>query len=95
MQMTALAITPRPAATVEVLPRELGLERQAALALMGSSLPAPLRTVGALALLLLGIATAGVVLVVAAVTLPVLLAVSLLVGKPRRGERQGWHPVPA
>lgn len=87
--MTALALQPRPhrdvasqaaPAPVVTLP-----------ALMGTTLPAPIRTLGALALLLLAVAVTGVVLVAVAVAMPVLLVAALLLGGQKRGARSGWR----
>ena len=64
--------------------------------LMGVGLPAPLRTVGALALLLLAVAVTGVLLVAFALVMPVLLIAALVSRRWQpRSERAGWRPAPA
>lgn len=64
--------------------------------LMGASLPPALRTVGALAALLLAVAVTGVVLVAFALVMPVLLLAALVSRRLQpRSERQGWRPATA
>lgn len=89
--MTALTI---PAATIPAdaaAPSEDGRVH-----LMGASLPPALRTVGALAALLLAVAVTGVVLVAFALVMPVLLLAALVSRRWQpRSERPGWRPATA
>ena len=64
--------------------------------LMGASLPPALRTVGALAALLLAVAVTGIVLVAFALVMPALLIAALVMRRWQpRGERPGWRPASA
>lgn len=89
MMMTAIAMRP-----------ELGFRtcdnRQLGVHLMGASLPPSVRTIGALAALLLAVAVTGVVLVAFAVVMPIALIGAVVLGKTKpRSERAGWRPAEA
>ena len=90
MTMTAIAIQPSRALAA---PRPA--ERQP-LMLMGAGLPPALRTVGALAALLLAVAVTGVVLVGFALIMPFALVAALVMRRWQpRSERAGWRPASA
>lgn len=73
-----------------------GASDRAPLHLMGATLPPALRTVGALAALLLAIAVTGVVLVGFALVMPFALIASLIARRWQpRSERAGWRPATA
>ena len=90
MAMTTIAIQPGFEVTAQQAPRPARLHR------MGAGLPPALRTVGALAALLLAVAVTGVVLVAFALVMPVLLVAALVMRRWQpRGERPGWRPASA
>ena len=63
---------------------------------MGGGLPAPVRTAGALAALLLAVAVTGVMLVAFAVAMPFALLAGLVLRRLQpSSERRGWRPAPA
>lgn len=87
MTMTALTIRPS---------FDLSATELAPLHRMGATLPAFVRTVGALAALLAAVALTGVVLVGFAVVLPFALVAALVARRTTpRGERTGWRPAAA
>ena len=89
--MTALTI---PAADAVLNRDERPCEVRAHL--MGAGLPPALRTVGALAALLLAVAVTGVVLVAFALVMPVLLLAALVSRRWQpRSERPGWRSAAA